>query len=65
MELLKAIGTILLIVIVALLIIGLAIFIPAWVLWGVFGALTGKYVSFWACVGVVFLIELLLSSFRL
>ncbi|WNM51429.1 hypothetical protein CoNPh2_CDS0128 [Staphylococcus phage S-CoN_Ph2] len=65
MELLKAIGTILLIVIVALLIIGLAIFIPAWVLWGVIGAFTGKYVSFWACVGVVFLIELLLSSFRL
>ncbi|WNM52520.1 hypothetical protein CoNPh11_CDS0190 [Staphylococcus phage S-CoN_Ph11] len=46
MELLKAIGTILLIVIVALLIIGLAIFIPAWVLWGVIGAFTGKYVSF-------------------
>ena len=65
MELLKAIGTILLIVIVALLIIGLAIFIPAWVLWGVIGAFTGKYVSFWACVGVVFLIELLLNSFRL
>ena len=65
MELLKAIGTILLIVIVALLIIGLAIFIPAWVLWGVIGAFTGKYVSFWACVGVVFHIELLLSSFRL
>ncbi|AIA64128.1 hypothetical protein PHAGE6E_102 [Staphylococcus phage 6ec] len=65
MELLKAIGTILLIVIVALLIIGLAIFIPAWVLWGIIGAFTGKYVSFWACVGVVFLIELLLSSFRL
>lgn len=65
MELLKAIETILLIVIVALLIIGLAIFIPAWVLWGVIGAFTGKYVSFWACVGVVFLIELLLSSFRL
>lgn len=65
MELLKAIGTILLIVIVALLIIGLVIFIPAWVLWGVIGAFTGKYVSFWACVGVVFLIELLLSSFRL
>lgn len=65
MELLKAIGTILLIVIVALLIIGLAIFIPAWVLWGVIGAFTGKYVSFWACVGVVLLIELLLSSFRL
>ncbi|WNM54250.1 hypothetical protein CoNPh17_CDS0054 [Staphylococcus phage S-CoN_Ph17] len=32
---------------------------------GSFGAFTGKYVSFWACVGVVFLIELLLSSFRL
>lgn len=65
MELLKAIGTILLIVLLVALVVLSAIFIPAWVLWGVIGAFTGKYVSFWACVGVVFLIELLLSSFRL
>lgn len=65
MELFKAIGTILLIILLALLVILAAIFIPAWVLYGVIGAFTGKYVSFWACVGVVFLIELLLSSFRL
>ena len=65
MELLKAIGTILLIVIVALLIIGLAIFVPAWILWGVLISFTGIYVSFWACVGIIFLIELLLGSFKL
>lgn len=65
MEILKAIGAILFIVIVALLIIGLAIFIPAWILWGVLISLTGMYVSFWACIGIIILIELLLGSFKL
>ena len=65
MEILKAIGAILFIVIVALLIIGLAIFIPAWILWGVLISLTGMYVSFWACVGITLLIELILGSFKL
>ncbi|XWX33997.1 hypothetical protein YJAMGPKP_CDS0098 [Staphylococcus phage PG-2021_46] len=65
MELFKAIGTVLLIILLIVLVVLAAIFIPAWVLWGVIGAFIGKYVSFWACVGVVFLIELLLSSFRL
>lgn len=65
MEILKAIGAILFIVILALLIIGLAIFIPAWILWGVLISLTGMYVSFWACIGIIILIELLLGSFKL
>ncbi len=65
MELLKAIGTILLIVLLALIIILVAIFLPAWILCGVISTFTGGYVSFWACVGIVFLVELLLGSFRL
>lgn len=65
MELLKSIGVFLLIVIVALLIIGLAIFIPAWILWRVLISLTGMYVSFWMCIGIIILIELLLGSLKL
>lgn len=65
MELLKSIGVFLLIVIVALLIIGLAILIPAWILWRVLISLTGMYVSFWMCVGIIILIELLLGSLKL